>query len=136
MREATRWKKTWLALSAIGVRLFRNQVGAAYMGRGIDLKPGQVYRATGGERLIFEPRHVNFGLVKGSADGIGWHSVEVTEQMVGRKLAVFVSVEQKTPTGRATPEQKNWMEQVRKAGGIAIITKDPERVVEEFENGR
>ena len=136
MKESARWKETWKALSATGVRLFRNNVGSAYQGKGLTLKRGQSFTAKGGERLIFSPRLIIFGLFKGSADGVGCKSITITPDMVGQKIAAFVSVEQKTDIGEATDEQLIWYNNVRRAGGIAIITKDPERVVEEFENGR
>lgn len=113
-----------LILRALGsrddTRLFRNQVGGAWMG-----KPrGEVL-------LTSEARFVQCGLAVGSGDLIGWHSVTVTPDMVGRKLAVFLSVEVKTDTGRVLPEQTNWLKQVQKHGGIAMVARN----VEEAEKG-
>ncbi len=68
-------------------------------------------------------RPVQFGLARGSADLIGWRTVVVTPDMVGQPIAQFVSIEIKTPTGRVTPEQRNWLHAVRKAGGIAGIAR-------------
>lgn len=62
---------------------------------------------------------VNYGLHVGAADCVGWRSVEITADMVGKRVAVFCSIEVKGPRGRPTPEQKNWSEQVRAAGGLA-----------------
>lgn len=111
-----------------GVRLFRNNVGSAWQGPGFTLKPGQVYRAEGGERVITQPRHLDFGLHAGSGDGIGWHSIEITPDMVGRRVAVFVSLETKSRTGRMRPEQINWLQQVQAAGGIAVVANDPDQL--------
>ena len=85
------------------VRLFRNQVGQLP-----DPRTG---------------RPVQFGLARGSADLVGWKTIEVTPDMVGQRLAIFTSIEVKTPTGRATPAQKTWMDVVEKAGGIAGIAR-------------
>lgn len=63
-------------------------------------------------------RPVRFGLAKGSADLIGLRTITITPDMVGRQVAVFTSLEIKTPTGRISPEQKNWHEMVRSRGGI------------------
>ena len=88
------------------VRLFRNQVGQLP-----DPRTG---------------RPVQFGLAKGSADIVGWKTVEVTPDMVGQKLAVFASIEVKTPNGRLTGPQQNWMHTVQTAGGIAGVARSPE----------
>ena len=43
--------------------------------------------------------------------------------MVGHRLAVFTSIEVKTPTGRVRPDQAAWMGAVQAAGGIAGIAR-------------
>lgn len=85
------------------LRIFRNQVGQLP-----DPKTG---------------RPVQFGLAKGSADLIGWRTVVVTPEMVGQRIAVFTSLEVKTPTGRLTPQQRNWQHAVNQAGGIAGVVR-------------
>jgi hypothetical protein len=84
-------------------RVFRNQVGSLP-----DPRTGRL---------------VTFGLARGSADLIGWRSITVTPDMVGSRLAIFTSIEVKTPTGRVRPEQQAWLETVHQAGGIAIIAR-------------
>ena len=92
---------------AVGInpdtRIFRNQVGSLP-----DPRTGRL---------------VTFGLAKGSADLIGWRTVTITQAMVGTRLAVFTSIEVKTPTGRIRPEQQAWLEAVQGAGGIAGIAR-------------
>ena len=92
---------------AVGInpetRLFRNQVGSLP-----DPRTGRL---------------VTFGLARGSADLIGWRTITVTQAMVGTRLAVFTSIEVKTPTGRVKPEQQAWLEAVQGAGGIAVIAR-------------
>ena len=68
-------------------------------------------------------RPVQFGLCKGSADLIGWRTVTITPDMVGQQVAVFTSIEVKTPTGRISPEQHAWHAAVSSAGGIAGIAR-------------
>lgn len=85
------------------LRMFRNQVGSLP-----DPRTG---------------RPVQFGLARGSADLIGWRTVVVTPDMVGQRLAVFTSIEVKTPTGRLTPAQQAWLGVVRGAGGIAGVAR-------------
>ena len=84
-------------------RIFRNQVGSLP-----DSRTGRL---------------VTFGLARGSADLIGWRTITVTQSMVGIRLAIFTSIEVKTPTGRIRPEQQAWLEAVQQAGGIAIIAR-------------
>lgn len=71
-------------------------------------------------------RPVQFGLAKGSADLIGWRTVTVTPDMVGQQVAVFTSIEVKTPTGRLRPEQQQWLDAVQGAGGIAGVARSVE----------
>jgi hypothetical protein len=84
-------------------RIFRNQVGSLP-----DPRTGRL---------------VTFGLARGSADLIGWRTVTVTPDMVGQQLAVFTSIEVKTPTGRIRPEQQAWLDVVLRGGGIAGIAR-------------
>ena len=71
-------------------------------------------------------RPVQFGLCKGSADLIGWKRVTVTPEMVGTTVAVFLSIEVKTATGRLRPEQQQWLDAVQAAGGIAGVARSVE----------
>ena len=71
-------------------------------------------------------RPVQFGLCKGSADLIGWKRVTITPEMVGSTVAVFTSIEVKTPTGRIRPEQQQWLDAVQAAGGIAGVARSVE----------
>jgi hypothetical protein len=54
---------------------------------------------------------VRYGLATGSADLIGC--------LDGR----FIALEVKTSTGRATPEQRLWLDLVRRHGGFAAIVR-------------
>ena len=58
-------------------------------------------------------RPVQFGLCKVSADLIGYRSITITPDIVGQQVAVFLSIEVKTPTGRIRPEQQAWLETVQ-----------------------
>ena len=86
------------------LRIFRNQVGQLP-----DPRTG---------------RPVQFGLARGSADLIGWRTITITPDMVGRRIAVFTSIEVKTPTGRLTPAQRNWLNAVTASGGIAGVARN------------
>jgi hypothetical protein len=71
-------------------------------------------------------QRVRFGLAVGSGDLIGWKTVLVTPDMVGCRLAVFTSIEVKSPTGPVRPEQKKWIAAVQEAGGFAGVARTVE----------
>jgi len=85
--------------------------------------PVRLYRNNTGTLLDQHGRPVQFGLCKGSADLIGWTTRTITPEMVGTQVAVFTSIEVKTPTGRLRPEQKQWLDVVQAAGGIAGVAR-------------
>lgn len=110
MNETTILQRIRLAVSRIpGVKVFRNNVG------GLKDQHG---------------RFVQFGLHPGSADLIGWKSIEITPDMVGQRIAVFVSLECKTETGKVKPDQINWLQQVHAAGGIAAVVRGDDAALE------
>ena len=69
---------------------------------------------------------VRYGLQPGSGDLIGWRTITITPEMVGQQVAVFASIEVKSATGRLRPEQRQWMEVVQNAGGIAGVARSVE----------
>lgn len=91
--------------------------------------PVRLFRNNTGTLRDQHGRPVTFGLAKGSADLIGWRTVTVTPEMVGQQVAVFTSIEVKTPTGRMKPEQKQWLQAVQAAGGIAGIARSVEEAL-------
>lgn len=94
-----------IVLSAMGARVFRNHRGK--------------HLTMDGKRIV------TTGLAPGASDIIGWLPVTVTPAMVGKQLAVFVSIEVKTDDGRTTEEQDTWLDAVHQAGGIAFVARSP-----------
>jgi hypothetical protein len=88
--------------------------------------PVRLYRNNTGTLRDANGRPVQFGLAKGSADLIGWTTRKITPDMVGQQVAVFTSIEVKTPTGRLRPEQQQWLDAVQAAGGIAGVARSVE----------
>ena len=94
----------WEAMGKFSV-LFRNNVGA---------------------RLDKKGRLIRFGLVKGSSDLIGWTPVKVTQNMVGKTVAVFTAIEVKTKRGKATDSQLYYIGRVQADGGYAGVARNVE----------
>lgn len=95
-----------LKASKLGARLFKNDVGFAITQNG-------------------SPIH--FGLAKGSSDLIGITPIKITQDMVGKTVGVFISVEvkkDKCGSYKATEEQKKWLDMIKEKGGIAAVLDD------------
>ena len=107
MSEAEILRQVRLQASKLGIVTLRNNVG--------------VLRDRDG-------RYVHYGLGTGSSDLIGWKSVTITAEMLGKRHAVFVAIEVKAPGGRATDEQVNFLNQVKLAGGVAAIVRSAEEL--------
>ena len=104
----------WRALSHDGTRLFRNSVGEAWAGKSFHFD---------GKVVIEKPYRVSYGLHVGSGDLIGWTVYTIQPEDVGRKVAVFTSIEVKGPHGRASNDQVHWEATVKLSGGIACIVR-------------
>lgn len=103
------------------VRLFRNNVGLGFQ--------GTVSEILEGSWLLLRPfRRIKFGLFPGSSDFIGWKTVEITQDMVGDKVAVFVAIEVKAPGKKVKPgsPQANFINRVNLSGGIAFAATNVE----------
>ncbi len=102
-------------------RMFRNNVGTGWV--------GEVSATKDGGKYIKDARPLKAGLCTGSSDLIGWTTKIITPEMVGKKVAIFTALEIKTPTGKATKEQINFIIQVLDNGGIAGIARSGEDAV-------
>lgn len=95
-----------------GLRLFNNPVGRGWQGK--------VIANVGGMVTLEAARVVTYGLMPGSSDLIGWQSVTVTPEMVGQRVAIFVSPEVKRARGGTEAEhQERWIAGVNAHGGRA-----------------
>lgn len=54
-------------------------------------------------------------------DRVGWHSIEVTPDMAGKRIAVFTNIEAKTLDDKLKSGQVKFHNQVLDAGGISEI---------------
>lgn len=97
-----------LGLLGQPVRLLRNNVGGLkdrtgrFVAYGLGSHGGQV--------------------VRGPSDLIGWRTITITPDMVGRQIAVFAAVEVKD-CAVPTPEQERFIAEVQQAGGLAGVAR-------------
>jgi len=84
------------------LRIFRNNTGVAKSANGKPLR---------------------YGLKVGSSDLIGWKSVAVTQEMIGKNVAIFVAIEIKKPGAKSNKDhiedQQAFVDDVIESGGIA-----------------
>jgi len=114
-------KRVQLAVARLNCRTFNNPVGYGYIGRVLSDRPAGTFHIQG------YPMH--FGLHKGSPDLVGWRRVTITPEMVGRQVAIFVGIETKTATGRLSPEQKLFLDQLSKDGALCGVARSPEDAI-------
>lgn len=112
------------------VVLFRNNTGMGWVGKVIKKTPTTI--------TLENARPLHAGLIKGSSDLIGWTIIDIQPHHVGQKMAVFTAFEVKTKTGRPSAPQRNFVERVNEAGGIAgFIEGDAEinTLINQRQNG-
>lgn len=95
------------ALSRQGVTLFRNV-------RGMFLTPDGKRKVAAGL------------LAPGASDLIGGTRVKITPEMVGRTVLILTALEIKTPTGNASPAQRDFVAFIEENGGFAGIARNPQ----------
>lgn len=123
MSEADVMRRLQIAASQLGARLFRQNVGMAWVGKNperIDTIRRALVRP--GDLILRNARPFHAG-VAGMSDLGGWVPVKVTPDMVGKTIAVYAQVEVKLGT-RASKEQTAWISAVNSAGGRAGVAHD------------
>lgn len=95
-----------LALSEAGCLVFRNETSGAWVGK--------VIHKAGQQVTLENAKLIKFGLTVGSSDLIGLTA-----------SGQFFAIEVKTPTGKTTKEQQNFIKQVKGNGGLAGVARSP-----------
>ena len=113
MSEKTRLDYLW----QLYPNTFRHDVGSGYTG-------GKEYRNKDGDLVVINPKRIRYGLTKGAGDLIGWTETVITTDMVGKKVAVFTSIEDKSKTDKIGQEQIIWLLNILNAGGIAKVYRE------------
>lgn len=96
--------------------IFRANVGQAWAGSSVERLPGN-------RVLIHGARPFSTGLPPGFSDLFGLVSVEITPDMVGKRVAVFTALEVKTASGRASDKQLAFIDAVNNNGGRAGVVR-------------
>ncbi len=78
-----------------------------------------IFRANVGSGVTYDGRHFSTGLPKGFSDLFGFRKSD------GK--AVFIEV--KTPMGRVSSEQKNFIKRMKESGAIAGVCRSPEEAI-------
>lgn len=107
--------------SYLGYRLFRNNVGLAWVGRAVPIR-GVTHV------LLRYARRIRMGFCPGSSDLIGWKPRIITQEMVGSVIAQFVAREVKTETGRPAKAQVAFIDMVNAAGGDGKFITGPDQM--------
>ena len=84
---------------------------------------------TGGRVVLNNARRLTTGLPKGFPDLFGFKSVEITPDMVGKRVAVFAFLEVKTSKGRVSEHQKNMHKFLLSGGAIGGVARSPEEAI-------
>lgn len=121
MSEADLMRRLQILASSLGARLFRQNAGMAWVGSKIERGPRTVQLGPG-DVVIRNARPFHAGF-QGMADLGGWRQVTITPDMVGTVIAQRLEAEVKTATGRATKEQRAWIDAVNKSGGRAGVVR-------------
>jgi hypothetical protein len=101
---------------------FRNDCGQGYQGgqKFIVKESGPLYFEAG-DIIVKNPVPMKYGLQVGSGDLVGYQPIKITQDLVGKTIAVFKSVEIKTINDKPSRDQIIWFLNVKLAGGIAIV---------------
>jgi len=121
-----------LMASTVGTVLFRNNVGNGLVISGKNSNKVIEACIKLVEKAGCFAYRLAFGFGVGSSDKIGYTPIVITQEMVGKKIAVFTAVEVKTKTGVVSDKQKDFLGQVKYAGGIAILYRDGDDIIKKL----
>lgn len=119
-----------LKASELGAVLFKNNVGyyvtvASFSEVKTAVLSKNLAKAT---QAVKKADMKKVGLQTGSSDLIGIAPVKITQEMVGKTVGLFLSIEvKKDKQGgyKASKEQEIWINNVNKMGGIGAVIDNP-----------
>ena len=119
MSEHITQQRILLAHGSGNVRLWRNNVGTGWAGQATKVTGGNLRAIAAGLRpgdvVIRQGRPLHAGLCVGSSDLIGYRVVD--------RVAQFVALEVKSPTGRPTAQQVQFLDHINAVGGCAGVVR-------------
>ena len=111
--ETNVWRQILLDASPLGFRLYRNQ-----------RYKGQIVR-----NGVVTNSWADCGLRDGAGDLIGYRIIEITQDMVGQKIAQFANIETKRVSGgKVSEDQEKVIKQVLNDGGFACVARSIEDI--------
>lgn len=128
MSEKTLLSEIQLLFTKKGHRIFRQNTGTGWAGEFFKPPMETNVRITPRDVLVRNARPLRAGLCTGSSDLIGWQSITITEDMIGKKVAIFTAIEVKYGSTRTTEEQKRFIESVNNSGGVGKIVRSLDEV--------
>lgn len=131
-------KQIWARLSRLGGRFFRINTGRAWLS---SLGPKGCVKTPQG-MLIKQSRSIALGFstasgesVTGTLDLNGYITMEITPEMVGRKVAIYSAFDAKrSEGGKKTKEQQETIDRITAAGGIAGFANSPDEAEQVVKN--
>lgn len=110
-----------LLYSKNGDRIFRQNKGAGWYGK--FLKPPMSTSAiiNPSDVLIRDAKPMRAGMCPGNTDLVGWTTITIEPEHIGKRLAIFTAIECKTDTLPGSPDRKKFVESVRLAGGFTRV---------------
>ena len=124
-KESSLIKKHLSKINPGTERRFRINAGRGWVGQVLRGPSIRQYLAKFGPKnciLIVKPRPF-IGAPNGFPDTIGWDTIEITPDMVGQRVAVFVGEEYKA-TGSLSDVQRKFGNLLARMGGIFRVIRD------------
>lgn len=125
MSEHAIQNEIWNSLAKPACRTFRANVGQAWTG-------SECIKLANGDMLIKNPRLFKTGLPTGFSDLFGLVQHTVTEEDVGKALALFYAIEVKAPKGKLSEQQERFLAAMTMCGaraGVARSVAEAHRIV-------
>lgn len=124
MSEKTLLSEIQLLFTKKGHRIFRQNTGTGWAGEFFKPPMPTNIRITPSDVVIRNARPLRAGLCTGSSDLIGWQTITITEDMIGKKVAIFTAIEGKYGSTRTTLEQQRFIDSVNESGGHGQVVRD------------